>query len=266
MATEQQLALALNPYDPSYLQNLPMGQSQPSLLGNTTKLTSYGLPQNSDGSGAYSDPNPGWSNKSDAEKASYYSQNPTMAGITQLGQKGFGYTSLGMLQNALEPGFVSNQAQIAMGVDPAAYQSAKEGFRSSEMGMQNNVNAAFDANNATQNAQSMQSMQDAQAADTAAAQGSTTGGISDAASSAADGYGAAGSDTGGFGGGTDSGSDGWAKGGRVNKNQLTGPDPQGPDDGYGALQGGEFVVKKAAVRKYGEGMLGKINSGKFSKQ
>jgi len=247
MATEQQLALALNPYDPSYLKNLPMGQSQPSLLGNTTKLTIYGLPKTPEDGGGYADPNPGWSALSNADKAGYYAANPTMAGITQLGQQAFGLTSMGQIQNLAAPNFVSEQGLVSRGVDPTAYQGAKEGFRASEIA---------DMNAPAQNAQSMQSMQDAQAADTSAAQS-----ISDQSS--------AGSEAGGYGTGDTSGGFGegqYAKGGRVNKNQLTGPDPQGPDDGYGALQGGEFVVKKAAVRKYGEGMLGKINSGKFSKQ
>jgi hypothetical protein len=111
---------------------------------------------------------------------------------------------------------------------------------------------------AVNNAVAMQSMQDALAADTAAAQAAQTQSISDQSNAGADP--SSNSPAGGFGEGQ------YAKGGRVNRNHLTGPDPQGPDDGYGALQGGEYVIKKAAVRKYGEGMLGKINSGKFSKQ
>jgi hypothetical protein len=263
MATEQQLAQALNPYEPNLLQNLAKGQSQPSLLGNTPKLTSYGLPETPEGGGGYADPNPSWSALSNAEKAGYYAANPIMAGLTQLGQQAFGLTSLGQIQNLAVPNFVSEQSLVSRGVDPAAYQGAKEGFRASEMGMQNNVNAAFEAQQAAQqqaaqqqanNAQSMQSMQDAQAADTSAAQS-----ISDQSS--------AGSEAGGYGTGDTSGGFGegqYAKGGKVNKGHLTGPDPKGPDDGYGALQGGEFVVKKAAVRKYGEGMLGKINAGKYT--
>ena len=249
MATEQQLALALTPYDPSYLKNLPMGQSQPSLLGNTTKLTGYGLPETPDGGGGYADPNPGWSALSNAEKAGYYAANPTMAGMTQLGQQAFGLTSMGQIQNLAAPNFVSEQGLVSRGVDPTAYQGAKEGFRASEIA---------DMNAPAQNAQSMQSMQDAFNADTSAAQ---TQSIADQNT---------GGDGGGYGGYSDSagsssfGEGQYAKGGKVNKNQLTGPDPEGPDDGYGALQGGEFVVKKAAVKKYGEGMLGKINAGKYT--
>jgi len=53
-----------------------------------------------------------------------------------------------------------------------------------------------------------------------------------------------------------------AKGGMVNmKPQMN--NPPGPDDGYAALQNGEFVIKKSAVQKYGENILEKINAGKI---
>jgi hypothetical protein len=45
---------------------------------------------------------------------------------------------------------------------------------------------------------------------------------------------------------------------------LMSPNPPGPDDGYGSLQRGEYVIKKSAVDKYGEGLLGMINNGKVS--
>ena len=70
-------------------------------------------------------------------------------------------------------------------------------------------------------------------------------------------------DSAGFGGGTDSGSDGWANGGKVTKDRLKGPNPKGPDEGYGALLSGEYVLKKSAVKKYGQGLLDMINDGKI---
>jgi hypothetical protein len=54
---------------------------------------------------------------------------------------------------------------------------------------------------------------------------------------------------------------GWYKGGLIN--QVGGPDPKGPDDGYGKLQLGEYVVKKSSVKKYGTGLLDMINDGKI---
>jgi len=56
----------------------------------------------------------------------------------------------------------------------------------------------------------------------------------------------------------------FAHGGKVNRSQLRGPDPKGPDEGYIPIQSDEYVIKKDAVRKYGEGMLGKINAGKYA--
>jgi hypothetical protein len=235
-----------------------------------------------------------WSSLTPAEQAAYYAANPTMSTITQLGQKAFGYTGLGALQKAMQPGFVNEQSLIAMGVNPAAYQSAKESFRASEIGAMNA--AAEAAANAAMNAQSMQSMQDAYNADMAAASGGFGGyggyggyggtssdtGVGNPGESGGGSYGGTSSDTGSgnpgesgssdsssggdgtsSGAGTDSGGDGWAKGGKVTKSRLKGPDPKGPDEGYGALLSGEYVIKKSAVKKYGAGLLDMINAGKI---
>jgi len=52
------------------------------------------------------------------------------------------------------------------------------------------------------------------------------------------------------------------QGGMVNAQRLMGRAPA-PDDGYGALQGGEYVITKAAVEKYGKRLLDAINNGTF---
>lgn len=208
-------------------------------------------------------------NMTDAEKAAFYAANPTMATITQLGQKAFGLTSLGALQRAMNPGFVSDQSLIAMGVNPAAYQAAKEGFRASEIA---DMNAGYPSA-IDQNAQAMQSMQDAYNADMAAAQaanqaaadanqgaavGGDVGSISDQNTSG---------DGGGYGGYSDSASSDSFGGGEYNMGGLVdrvgGPNPAGPDDGAGMLQLGEYVIKKSAVKKYGQGLLDMINDGKI---
>lgn len=54
-----------------------------------------------------------------------------------------------------------------------------------------------------------------------------------------------------------------AKGGPVTPNDVKGPNPAGPDDGYTALDIGEYVIKKSAVNKYGAGLLDAINQGKL---
>jgi hypothetical protein len=59
---------------------------------------------------------------------------------------------------------------------------------------------------------------------------------------------------------------GFAKGGKVTSKHMTGPNPKGKDDGYVALDAGEYVIKKSSVDKYGESLLSLINEGKVSKK
>lgn len=76
----------------------------------------------------------------------------------------------------------------------------------------------------------------------------------------AEGRGEPGGDRGGWGRGG-----GYALGGHVSSTQLQGPNPPGPDDGYGALKGGEYVINDKAVSKYGIDLMHAINSGRISK-
>jgi hypothetical protein len=64
-----------------------------------------------------------------------------------------------------------------------------------------------------------------------------------------------GADTMGFGGE-------YAKGGKVNMAPQK-YDPPGPDDGYAALDNGEYVIRKSAVKKYGANIFEQINAGKI---
>lgn len=73
---------------------------------------------------------------------------------------------------------------------------------------------------------------------------------------------------GGFGGndGSGAGFGGiYSRGGYVNKKHLKGPNPMGPDDGYGGLDDGEFVINAKSVGKYGIDLMNAINNGKISK-
>lgn len=54
-----------------------------------------------------------------------------------------------------------------------------------------------------------------------------------------------------------------ATGGQVTAQRLSGPDPRGPDDGYSALDIGEFVVRKQAVNYYGSDVLKALNEGRI---
>jgi hypothetical protein len=74
-----------------------------------------------DGGGGGSDggmDNSAWSQMSPAEQAAYYNENPTMAAITQAGQKAFSFTPPGLLQSTFAPDFVRDQEMIAMGLNP----------------------------------------------------------------------------------------------------------------------------------------------------
>ena len=70
----------------------------------------------------------------------------------------------------------------------------------------------------------------------------------------------------GAAGGTGTGSagegPGWAKGGKVTKDKLIGKDPKGPDDGYGALDDGEYVIKASVVKSLGAAKLRALNEGR----
>jgi hypothetical protein len=52
----------------------------------------------------------------------------------------------------------------------------------------------------------------------------------------------------------------YAEGGTVDA--LAGPNPPGPDDGFAALDGGEFVVKRTMADKYAP-ILDDINEGRY---
>ncbi len=125
--------------------------------------------------------------------------------------------------------------------------------------------AEADAVAAAEAAAAADSMGAAQAADVAAA--------NEAAADASSGYGgtgAASSDVSGGYGGVDSGGysgDGsggyYYKGGKVTMNGLlTHVDPPGPDEGYGALQVGEYVIKKSTAKKLGDKKLNALNQGR----
>ena len=42
--------------------------------------------------------------------------------------------------------------------------------------------------------------------------------------------------------------------------------PPGPDDGYAALDNGEYVIRKKAVKKYGSNIFEQINAGRIPAQ
>jgi hypothetical protein len=285
------MPLLQNPYaSMSGGYNNFQGGYNPNLYSNAPRaIGQLGFGGGGGGGGSEPAAPSAWSSMTPAEQAAYYAANPTMATITQLGQKAFGYTGLGALQRAMQPGFVNEQSLIAMGVNPAAYQSAKESFRASELAESNAANAAAEAAAAESyggaSMAEQQAMNDAlgesygggfTSSDTGVGNpGESYGGPTSSESgvgnpgesgggptSSESGVGNPGESSGGYGASGD-GDSGWANGGKVTKDRLKGPDPKGPDEGYGALLSGEYVIKKSAVKKYGAGLLDMINDGKI---
>lgn len=201
------------------------------------------------GSGGFSNP---FSDLTQAQQAAYYAANPTMASITQLGQKAFGFTTPGMLQSFFNPGFVSEQGLIAMGVDPATYQNARESFRASEIA---DMNGGFQSAQQNNIDAGLAAAADAEAA----AQTNNSFTPSDSPSSNTP------SSDSGFGTGDSYGNSDYGgylyEGGLVTN--VFGPDPAGPDEGQVNIMRGEYVIKKSAVKKYGQGLLDMINDGKI---
>jgi len=197
------------------------------------------------GGGDYTPTPTPFDNMTDAQKAAYYAANPTMAAITRAGQGLFANTLYGKIQNYFDPNLVTEQGLIAMGVNPAAYQAAKESFRASEI---SDMNAAAEA---------AQTEAGRQAAQESFRSSEITQQNQDSSPSGGGGEGIGGGDISGQSEGTPA----LAIGGLVDR--VGGPNPPGPDDGAGMLQIGEYVIKKSAVKKYGAGLLDMINAGKI---
>jgi len=70
------------------------------------------------GEGTPADTNSGWSQMTPTDQAAYYAANPTMAAVTQTGLNALAATSLGMLQNAIDPIGVAQSHTIAQGINP----------------------------------------------------------------------------------------------------------------------------------------------------
>ena len=214
--------------------------------------------------------NPGWDAMSNAEKAAYYSNNPTMAAITQGLQKGFGMTSYGMLQNALVPNFVREQQAIAQGFPSVeAYSGSRNfgkesslpaegvvspGMPQSKGFFESLLSGILPSSNVSLNPAPVE---DRTASLTPTGMAAAAPGVAEANAAGYD------SGMGNFGGGSNSFGEGqYNQGGMVHAQHLMGRAPA-PDDGYGALQGGEYVITKAAVEKYGRRMMDAINNGTF---
>ena len=198
--------------------------------------------------------NPQFDAMSNEDKANYYGQNPTMAAITQAGQKLFGMTSYGMLQNALQPAFVREQQSIAQG--PMAYSGFRNFGKESSLPSGGIDSPGMSGVSTDTGLQGQFDTGQTSLYGDAGMPGSGYGGGAEAPGANADGYG--GGDA-GFGGGN---SQAFNQGGMVTPDRLMGRAPA-PDDGYGALKRGEYVITKEAVERYGKAMMDAINNGTF---
>jgi len=288
-----------------------IGQSLLSQMLPYSRDIRYGQGQNQGqmmgGGGDGRSSNPGWDAMSNADKAAFYSNNPTMAGITQFGQQALNYAPYGVgtlmkAQQSMFPQFVADQQSVARGIDPgtglqvggygsqlgtsgitptglygdqfAGLQSTATGFFGGLAGRSEQAPAQVE----TRDSMSSPAFNFGKESSIPTG-GMVSPGVAlsrddriNAVGSVAGGYGggagAPGANADGFGGG-DAGFGGRSKafnqGGMVRLKDLLGKAP-GPDDGYGALQDGEFVIKRDAVKRYGVKMLEQINRRKIAKK
>lgn len=170
-----------------------------------------------------------------------------IAGLLGSAITNYGINQLGEMERA-----------VAQAEAEAAAMGALAGLSSAEVGQ-----AEADAVAAAEAAAAAESMGAAAAADAAAAAG--YGGDMGGYGGDGGGYGGDSGGGGSDGAGADSGGDsgGWAKGGKVTMGGLlTHVDPPGPDEGYGALQVGEYVIKKSIAKKLGDKKLNALNQGR----
>ena len=256
------------------------------------------MPQMMGGGGDGRSSNSGWDALSNAEKAAYYSDNPTMAAVTQFGQKAIGYAPFGVglamkAQELMFPQFVAEQASIARGIDPATglqvggYGSQPGPSGITPTGLYGDEFAGMPApakpdnffasllsgilpsSNVTLDPAPVETREATPVGFSSPTsnfgkesniptEGIVSPGMDSSVSS--------GNDFGSFSGSFDSGGyEGggyYNQGGIVDAENLMGEAPA-PDDGYGALQGGEYVITKAAVERYGKAMMDAINNGTF---
>ena len=235
--------------------------------------------------------NPGWDALSNAEKAAYYSDNPTMAAVTQFGQKAIGYAPFGVglamkAQELMFPQFVAEQASVARGIDPSTglqvggYGSQPGTSGITPTGLYGDQYAGMPApakpdnffasllsgilpsSNVTLDPAPVETREATPNPYGPPAADAGIGGSPAQAGGGADNSGDGRTSGGNYGGDAYGGSYQFNQGGMVNAQHLMGRAPA-PDDGYGALQGGEYVITKAAVERYGKAMMDAINNGTF---
>jgi hypothetical protein len=227
-----------------------------------------------------------WDQLAPAERAAYYKEHPNWGDLMLKAQDIAGYTFVGGLAKAHNPDSWYNSRLEKMGVNPTISLDTQNQLAGEAMQKALYPTGGFVAVTPQQAAAEAAQAAAQVQADTSAAQASGGGGSFMGASAAPSeggpppsgdrggsqtggGYGG-GAATGGNNGDASGGGDrgtrgGFAQGGHVSMMHLQGPNPMGPDDGYGALKDGEYVINDKAVKKYGIELMNAINSGKISK-
>ena len=240
-------------------------------------------------------------NFSDAQKASYFANNPIRGAIANALEGALGYTTYGMVEKLVAPEYVENKRLIGMGINPTA---------TSEINTGNTAQDPMQRQQLAQQLGLLQTPSDGGFTPVATTSPPTYSPITTTNLPPApappsyvfdgnanvigvrnsdgtitysdDGIGGGGGSSGGsqFGIGLSNqspetraalksnlgyGDSNYAKGGPVSMSRLQGPNPAGPDDGYATLKSGEFVINDKAVKKYGIDLMNAINSGKISK-
>jgi hypothetical protein len=202
-----------------------------------------------------------------AERAAYYRENPTEGKIALGAQDLLGNATLmGQIGKYFGADRFYDSRLEKMGVNPTISVDTQGILAGTSM--QNalnalNPNGGFVSTPDTQAVQNAINSTDFSGMDRGGGRNSGGGGMGGGAATG-------GRDTGGgardaSGGGDRGTRGGFAYGGYVSMQDLQGPNPEGPDDGYAALKDGEYVINDQAVNQYGIELMNLINSGKISK-
>jgi len=112
-------ALPKYKYDPVTQQYVLQGKDEAATAMEAELLKKKQAGESSGGGGSSQAAPSAWDKMSNAEKAAYYAANPTMAAITQAGQKAFGWTGLGQLAAYANPQGYNEALAVAKGFDPS---------------------------------------------------------------------------------------------------------------------------------------------------
>ena len=151
--------------DWQYIKSIANVGAAPTMSSTSVAPISIaGTNYNGGGGDSYVDPNPGWSDLTPAEQASFFQDpaNQTHGAIRGVAQGLFAYTTPGFIQNMFSPSTQPAAMAISKG------QTPQQTFRGLELNVQDEVDAAYESARAAkaQNFVDMQYMQNALMDDT----------------------------------------------------------------------------------------------------